>query len=273
MSGHVFFSPAKLNLTLRILDPRADGYHEIASLFQAIDLGDDLIFSFAEEDTLTCTDPTIPLNRDNLIWKAVNLYRERTRQPFKVCIYLIKRIPIQAGLGGGSSNGATTLFALNALHGFPIPEKELSDWGQEIGSDVPFFFSSGRAFCTGRGEKVESLAPLSGECLVVKPEGGLSTKEMYQLFDKLKPGLSLLSTGYFNDFESAAFFLRPDLALLKKELLNSGFDTVCLTGSGSAFFCLGNGNYRGDFRSYKVNFLPRSNDGAWYKRLPNEIRR
>src|SRR5262249_13981075 len=103
-------SPAKINLFLRILGKRPDGYHELASLFQAIDLADTIHFSLSDADHLTCTDPAIPVDRSNLIWKSVNLFRRKTGLNFHLKIHLEKKIPHQAGLGGGSSNAATTLW-------------------------------------------------------------------------------------------------------------------------------------------------------------------
>lgn len=152
-------SPAKVNLFLRVLGKRPDGYHELASLFQAIDLADTLHFTLSKHDHLTCTDPAIPLDNTNLIWKTVHLFRRKTNHQFPIHIHLEKNIPIQAGLGGGSSNAATTLWALNELLNTHIPSETLTAWAGEIGSDVPFFLSTGTAYCTGRGEIVKSLPP------------------------------------------------------------------------------------------------------------------
>ncbi len=109
------FSPAKINLFLRIMGKRPDGYHELASLFQAIGLGDTLTFTLTPQDSLTCSDPSLPCNDSNLIIKALHLFRRKTNLHIPVTIHLEKHIPTQAGLGGGSSNAATTLGALNTL--------------------------------------------------------------------------------------------------------------------------------------------------------------
>lgn len=137
------FSPAKINLFLRIVSKRPDGYHNLSSVFQTISLGDTLTFDFQEqgkqEDVLTCTDPHLPVNSSNLALKAAELFRRKTGIHHFYKIHLEKIIPIEAGLGGGSSNAATTLWACCQLADIQIPLATLKEWGAEIGSDVPFF--------------------------------------------------------------------------------------------------------------------------------------
>lgn len=232
-------SPAKVNLFLRILGKRRDGYHALASLFHTIDLADTLTLSLSKEDALACTDSSIGPN--NLVWKAVDLFRRKTGLHFNVSIYLEKKIPIQAGLGGGSSNAAATLKGLNQLLGFPATREELQEWSAEIGSDVPFFFSqTGTAYCTGRGEIVHDVPRICTTFEVFKPEEGLSTPEVYKALDlstcsKEDPETLLEEflngkPRYLNDLESPAFKLMPSLAVLKKKL------TGTMSGSGTAFF-------------------------------------
>jgi 4-diphosphocytidyl-2-C-methyl-D-erythritol kinase len=246
------FSPAKINLFLRILGKRPDGYHEIASLFQAIDLGDTLTFTFSKEDKLTCSDPTLPCGGSNLVMKAVDLFRRKTQLPFYIDIHLEKRIPTQAGLGGGSSNAATTLWALNALHNFPVTEQELQTWSADIGSDIPFFFSLGTAYCTGRGERVRNLSPPTLPPLsIFKPKEGISTPEVYKALqlgeclsvdpEKLLEGFYAGCPSYHNDLEKPAFHLCPLLVPLKKCLLDEGHRTLFMTGSGTALVSVGRG--------------------------------
>lgn len=232
------FSPAKLNLFFRVLGKRPDGYHDIASLFQAIDLGDTLHFKLRENrDLLFCSDLSVPSDGSNLILRAAELFRKKTGHSFGIEVKLEKKIPVQSGLGGGSSNAATTLWALNALTGSSIAEKDLMNWGAEIGSDVPFFFSAGTAYCTGRGELVENLDPLPDlKGWVAKPPYGLSTPAVYQKCVPLAPD----AKPFFNDLEHAAFTLLPQLAEIKATLYEMGFDQVTMTGSGTAFFCIGN---------------------------------
>lgn len=259
-------SPAKVNLFLRILYRRPDGYHELASLFQTISLCDTLHFEFAEHDTLTCTDPTIPTDHTNLVLKAADLFRRKTGMKFGVRAHLEKHIPPQSGLGGGSGNAATTLWALNQLCGTPAEDIDLADWAADIGSDISFFFSHGTAYCTGRGEKLRAVnPPPSVPLYIVKPPQGLSTPEVYRNLNATQltqrdPEHFLQEilkgkTCYFNDLEIPALKLLPSLADFKQQLYNSGFHTVTMTGSGSAFFCLGTPK---PLQDSKVFFYPSS---------------
>lgn len=243
-------SPAKINLFLRILRKRSDGYHELASLFQAIDLCDTLQFELASQDLLTCTDPTLPTDGSNLVLKALELFRRKTGRRFGLHVHLEKKIPHQAGLGGGSSNAATTLWALNQLLGTPVGTQTLIQWAGEIGSDVAFFLSNGTAYCTGRGEKIESMPPLPQQQLwIVKPPEGTSTPLVYGKLDATQlpqrdpehilHQFYVGAPDYFNDLEAAACSVTPVLAPVKQGLLAQGYSTVMLCGSGSSFFCMG----------------------------------
>lgn len=270
------YSPAKINLFLRIMGRRPDGYHELASMFQAVSLFDIIHFSLAEQDQLTCTDPGIPVDGSNLIQKAITLFRAKTGLTFGVKVHLEKNIPYQSGLGGGSGNAATTLWALNQLCGTPATLKMLSSWSAEIGSDIPFFFSEGTAYCTGRGELVHSLPSLPATDLwLVKPLEGLSTPAVYKqvnlaLLPPRDPvgALQQITKGksdYFNDLEIPAFTVMPSLANLKQRLLEAGFSSVVMTGSGSGFFCFGKGQppVVPGLISHPVRFCNRSAD-QWY---------
>jgi 4-diphosphocytidyl-2-C-methyl-D-erythritol kinase len=241
-----FYSPAKLNLFFRVLSKRGDGYHEIASLFQAVDLFDRLFFERAERDLITCTRPDIPCDKSNLVHKALLLFRERFSFDTPVHIHIEKHIPVQAGLGGGSSNAATTLWALNEWAGRPASLSELIGLGALIGSDVPFFFSDGTAYCTGRGELLAPFTlPHSLRGWIAKPTFGLSTPAVYQNtrveeFSLRDPRSALKNfPTFFNDLEIPAFRLEPRLIALQAALRGMGFSDVVMTGSGTAFFCLG----------------------------------
>ena len=250
------FSPAKINLFLKVLRKRSDGYHELSSLFQTINLCDTLDFELYGKgtDILTCSDSSLPTDNSNLVLKATQLFRRKTGINLGLKIHLDKKIPSQAGLGGGSGNAATTLWAFNQLVGNIATEEELQAWSAEIGSDIPFFFSQGTAHCTGRGECVHNLSDLPEEpCVIVKPLIGTSTPHIYkqlgmspQSDSTFHPSFTfhsdfLHSNQYFNDLEKPAFEVIPELENLKKRLLQCGFKTVLMTGSGSAFFCLGQG--------------------------------
>lgn len=243
-------SPAKVNLFLRVLRRRSDGFHELASLFQTIGLCDQLEMSFSDADELCCNVPEVPTNRSNLIWKAADLFRQKTGHAFKLKIVLDKQIPVEAGLGGGSSNAATTLWGLNHLLGNAVSPLQLSQWAAELGSDVPFFLSSGTAYCTGRGEVVRDLPLLQKQKIwIFKPFEGLSTPAVFnQLKVDALPAvdpeacLSAFYSGspcYFNDLEGPAFALMPALSQLKTELNAMGFEHSFLTGTGTAFVCVG----------------------------------
>ena len=271
-----FISPAKINLFLKVLGRRLDGYHDLASLFQAISLHDTLHFELAECNTLICSDPSIPTDSSNLIFKAASLFRSKTGLKFGLKCILEKHIPHEAGLGGGSSNAATTLWALNQLHGMTVPLEQLIDWSSEIGSDITFFLSQGTAYCTGRGEILRPLEALPYQTLwIVKPPQGLSTPKVFKHLNldqlsKYDPENSLENfylnqPCYYNDLEEAAFILQPSLQSLKHQLLESGFQTVLMTGSGTAFFCLGNGIIPeiAGVRAFRVHFMRRT-VSDWY---------
>ena len=246
-----FLSPAKVNLFFRVLYKREDGFHEIASLYQAISLFDTLYFKKSGSPRLTCTDPTLACDETNLVAKAEHLFRKHTGITEPVHIHLRKKIPMQAGLGGGSSNAATALFGLNRLFGEPVTESDLCEWAKTLGSDVAFFLSSGTAYCTGRGEKIEELQHPLPELhfSLAKPVGGLSTPLVYRHCDVARlssvdpastlEGFLMGDPHYYNDLEQSAFSLMPSLREVKEALLVSGFSHVVLCGSGSAFFCLG----------------------------------
>ncbi len=270
-----FRSPAKINLFLRILNKREDGYHNLASLFQALDLCDTLEFSLSGQDELICSNPCIPTDRKNIVWNAVDVFREKTGKRNPLRIHLLKHIPVEAGLGGGSSNAATTLWALNQLFQTNLSIEQLREMGEAIGSDVPFFFSQGTSFVTGRGETLTAMPPLPyKDVWLVKPQIGLATREVYAsmklaLLPKRDPQFFLQQSYFspdhlFNDMESAAFKLMPSLQALKNELLQCGFDKVLMSGSGTSFFCFGAGRPPAHLPfACKTNFIQRQQDSWW----------
>lgn len=246
----VLFSPAKVNLFFRVLKKRKDGYHDIASLVQMLDFGDTLSIALEEEDSFTCNEPSLGFNDKNLIYQAVALFKKKTGLTFSVKMHVDKRIPMQAGLGGGSGNAATTLYALNTLLHTHLSDETLAQWGKLIGADVPCFFSLGRVFCEGIGEKMTCIEAVEEHYWIAKPMylnlstpsvygrcnvSSVSSEEPHQLlkaFQNKKPV-------FINDLEEAAFSLMPELKLLKKSCLDLGFNEVVMTGSGTAFICLG----------------------------------
>ncbi len=271
-------SPAKVNLFLKVVNKRRDGFHNLASLFQTIDLCDTVHLRLQEKDEVTCTDEGIPTDGSNLALKAINLFRQQTGKRFGVRLHLEKFIPSEAGLGGGSSNAATTLWALNRLHNNLVPIPTLLQWAAQIGSDVPFFFSEGTAYVTGRGETIKPLPPLLPHSFwLVKPSARLSTKQVFQALSIAdlpsrdpKAALRRWLLGkpqFFNDLEVPAFQLMPQLGLLKQELIFFGFGHVSLTGSGTTFICTGGHATEPPFipglSLYPVRFINRS-AGGWY---------
>ncbi|HSL93241.1 MAG TPA: 4-(cytidine 5'-diphospho)-2-C-methyl-D-erythritol kinase [Bacillota bacterium] len=241
------FSPAKVNLYLKVHHRRPDGYHELTTVLQTVDFGD--FVSLAPADRLRLSAPPyLPQGADNLAWRAAEAFYGALRRIPRVQITLEKHIPVQAGLGGGSSNAATVLRGLNAMHGFPLNVPTLGELAAGLGSDVAFFLHGGTALATGRGEKVHPLPDLLPFYVrIIKPPFGLSTAEVYALWSGTGAPLahdsvlamlrdfdpkSLLQ----NDLEQPAFALRPELMRLKDRLVTEGAEAALLSGSGSAVF-------------------------------------
>jgi len=250
-------APAKLNLFLRVLGKRADGYHEIETVFERIDLADELTIEPSGDLRLTCTDPTLSCGEDNLVIKAARLLHAATKTTRGARMHVTKRIPIAAGLGGGSSDAAATLLGLNELWGLQLPQAELIRLGAELGSDVPFFLSgAARAIGRGRGERCELLAvtaPLA--YLLITPDSGLSTREIYEHSDFSltvpKPPLTIiqhalnngpamagLASGLWNDLQPEAIRRCPIIATIQSRLRESGCLGSLMSGSGPSVFGL-----------------------------------
>ncbi|MEA2339615.1 MAG: 4-diphosphocytidyl-2-C-methyl-D-erythritol kinase [Thermoanaerobaculia bacterium] len=224
---------AKINWSLRITGKRADGYHDLETLFQTISLHDTLNFTEADRLTLTCDDPTIPIDETNLVLRAANAVGAPAMK-----IALHKEIPAGGGLGGGSSDAAATLIAL----GKPSPEIAL-----ELGSDVPFFLTGGTAHATGRGEILTPLPRVEGiPLLLLIPEERVSTARAFAMLQRFSPPLGidryramidddLLShaTELVNDFEEPIFAMLPMLHTLKTRLYEAGAAWAAMSGSGA----------------------------------------
>ena len=178
-------SYAKINLNLYVIGKRDDGYHEIASVFQTIDLHDSISVERSEIDSFSCDDPSLPIDSDNLAIKARDLYRELSGIDEPISINLKKQIPSPGGLGGGSSNAATVLIAMNRLFDSPIALKDLAHEGAKLGADVAFFFFGGTAFCSGIGEHVDQLDDWRQESiLLTSPKVSVSTPWAYKSLAK-----------------------------------------------------------------------------------------
>ncbi len=242
---------AKVNLELRVLGERPDGYHEIRTLFQTIDLHDDIRVSPAEKFEFTATHG--PAGDSNLVVRAVRAFEAESSIKVSLRLELIKRIPSGAGLGGGSADAATTLLGLDRRFGTRIPGERLFGILQTLGSDVPFFSVGGRVLGVGRGER---LFPLDDEAdywlVLVNPGLSIDTSEAYSwLTDSVgfnnmlsfcarfvsphRDARRMLETGP-NDFETPLFRRFPELEEIKRKLLGSGARFASLTGSGAGLF-------------------------------------
>jgi 4-diphosphocytidyl-2-C-methyl-D-erythritol kinase len=243
-------APAKVNLFLRVAGKRADGYHDIFSLMQKISLYDELIFSPRPKGiVLHCPGTDLPTNENNLIIRAAKAIFDRCKYPCGMEIILYKKIPMTAGLGGGSSDAATTLMALNKICSFNLPKKELMKLGAKLGADVPFFIFGNKALASGIGDTLERLQNLPKlNFVLIKPNFELSTKMVYENLNlRLTMGKNNYSIprflklgdivhGLYNDLESVSLKIHPELAVLKKMLLRHGALGALMSGSGPTIF-------------------------------------
>jgi 4-diphosphocytidyl-2-C-methyl-D-erythritol kinase len=246
-----FKSHAKVNLRLEILKRREDGYHELRTVFQKISLHDTLHFSLKKEKgiSITADHPRLPLGKKNLVYKAI-------QSMFKACGYrggvhieIEKKIPLGAGLGGGSSNAATTLTALNRLLEMNLSQKELMEMGLGIGADVPFFFLKGAAIGSGIGERLKKEELPSLGYVLIYPNFEVSTRWAYQHFVltnqqfhinlhrflRTPEGISRILLNHLEDVVSKRY---PQIGLMKKLLLSAGALGALMTGSGPTVFGL-----------------------------------
>ena len=177
---------AKINLTLDVLGKRPDGYHDIQSVMKTIYIRDDVEVCTAKPWTLSCDKEDVPQDSSNLAWKAAEMFcRAAKRDPEGVAIRITKRIPTQAGLGGGSADAAAVLRALNRHYDYPFSVYALAELGAEVGSDVPFCTLGGTVLCQGRGERLRKLPDLPETLFVVcKPDFPVSTPELYRRLDE-----------------------------------------------------------------------------------------
>ena len=241
---------AKVNLTLAVGEKRLDGYHEVVSVMQRVSLCDTLTAEQTREGiTLTCSDPALPSGEENLAHRAASLFFRETGIAGGAALTLEKRIPSQAGLGGGSSDAASVLLALRKLYAPALSDTELETMAAALGSDVPFFIRGGTQLATGRGEVLSPLPPLTdGWFVIVKPTESFSTPAMYRRLDELPPactpplpplqgGLPALASGLFNRFE-AAIPAGSAVWDIKAQLAAYGALASLLSGSGSAVFGL-----------------------------------
>jgi 4-diphosphocytidyl-2-C-methyl-D-erythritol kinase len=251
----VVWAPAKVNLYLEVLGKRPDGYHEIATLLIAISLFDTLTFRADAAGTVVLQgdEPALSMGPDNLIWRAAELLRQRTGTRLGVRIQLRKRIPLAAGLAGGSTDAAAALMGLNQLWRLNLAPDDLAHLGAELGSDVPFFFAQPVAWCTGRGEVVEPLRLGQPLWFVVAcPPVGLSTAAVYRnvavppvpetgvaIRQAVAEGrVEAIAAALHNRLEEPAQRLCPAITALRQRFQALGPAGVLMSGSGSSVFAL-----------------------------------
>ena len=247
---------AKINLALRVLGRRPDGYHEIDTLLQTVDLHDRLTFRPAPGGRLevACGDPGVPEGAQNLVWKALDaLRREAGRPDLGMAVSLEKGIPTGSGLGGGSSDAACALAVGAAVWGLNLAHEDLEAVGARIGSDVPFFIRGGVRRATGRGEVLSDVEPIGEETFgLLIPPVRISTGSVYGRFRMsltanpvtvsmvprfVRAGRAKeLADLLVNDLESITMELAPELVHYKDCLRSLGIPIVRMTGSGSAFY-------------------------------------
>jgi 4-diphosphocytidyl-2-C-methyl-D-erythritol kinase len=248
---------AKINWMLRILERRPDGFHRLETIFQTISLHDLITCRRSVRLEITCDDPSIPTDESNLAYRAAAMMREKFDID-PVHIEIRKAIPAGGGLGGGSSNAAMTLLALDKMFALGAPMEALVEIAGELGSDVPFFLVGGTAWGTGRGDQLQVLPPPPPlPLLLLIPDDAVSTAEAYRRLAEarargeirvprtwgvdraewiIRGGLADLGAHLVNDFEPVVFPLLPRLRELKEALLNAGASFALMSGSGSAIF-------------------------------------
>lgn len=238
--GRVILKPwAKINLFLRILGRRRDGYHEVSTFIHPLALFDELTISRIEDGlVVNCKQEGLP---DNIVTKAAQLFFNRIGESPCVKIDLLKQIPIGGGLGGGSSDAANTLLGLNQLYGYPLAKDILYELCVELGMDVPFFLEPRPALCRGRGEVIERRCDsIKFWCVLINPRRILSTQEVYKALNltltdqKTSDNISRFSLeDIYNDLEGPAIRLCPEIGYIKELLDKAGAVKSFVCGSGS----------------------------------------
>ncbi len=246
-----FLSPAKINIGLNIISKRNDGYHNIETIFYPVKLSDKLFFKRSDSISIITNDPSLPTDQRNLIYKSIMILSEFVGKPLNVNVEVEKNIPVFAGLGGGSSNAAVTLIALNEIFNLDLSKVDLMKLAIKIGSDVPFFILNQAAFAQGRGEILTPLPELrmNYKILIVVPKIKISTAWAYSNFKKSTKKIDLSSIKTINDFEenkckitndfeNIVFPSYPELEKIKTTLLENGAVFSLLSGSGSSIYGL-----------------------------------
>ncbi len=249
---------AKINVDLRVVGVRPDGFHDLRTVFQSLAVHDEVSFARRRGPfAIECDDPSLPTDRRNLVWKAASLLwrtvgRRRGDVPKDALVSLRKRIPQEAGLGGGSADAAMTLLGLTHIWGLDVDMPTISRLAARLGADVPFFLVGGTALGLGRGDDIYPLADLPRtHVVVVRPPFGVPTAEAYRWYDAeprrlgreparqpIPGGWPEWASGLRNDLEPAVTRHHPTIARIKQSLLDAGAVAAAMSGSGSAVFGL-----------------------------------
>ena len=240
------FAPAKINLYLHILGRRPDGFHELETLMAPISFGDTLEVDLipGADIQFTCSDPALADAQDNLATRAARLFLDEFQPGRGVRLHLEKKVPVGAGLGGGSSDAAAVLLALRELTGIACPDAKLAELAARLGSDIPFFIHRCAALCRGRGEIVEPVVLKEKyQGLLVHPGFGVSTPWAYKTYAQNphpgEPGRAFAHMTLRNDLEPPAFSKYPWLPAVKKWFrAQPGVLDALMSGSGSSVFAL-----------------------------------
>ena len=278
-------APAKVNLTLQILAKRPDGYHELDSVMQKLDLFDTVHVQRLQEPgiTLRCPDSDLPEDKSNLVYKAAALFLQEVGldKAHGVSLILEKRIPVAAGLGGGSSDAGAVLYALNQLFDTPVPLKRLLGIAKELGADVPFFvFPEAAVRARGIGERMEAVPSLLHcSVLLVNPGFSVSTAWVFEnfrltradkisiLFDSRENGvLNGEALNLFNDLETVTVDRYPEIALIKESMLEGGAAGALMSGSGPTIFGVFPDGADGDVQGCADLLRERYGDGVFVTR-------
>ncbi len=283
-------SPCKVNLLLNILGRRADGFHELETVMQPVNVCDELTFERAGSGLrLTCSHSELPTDSKNLVHRAASAFLATAKISDGIRIHIQKNLPLAGGIGGGSANAAVTFTALNELFDMPLSSGQLHDLAATLGSDVPFFLHDQPAFATGRGEKVELLEnfpALRGKAFfLVYPGFGISTPWSYQnlarfpgalhgragrateLIAKLQTGdLSAGAADFYNSLEAPAFDKFPVLSLYKNWLQENGAGVSLMSGSGSTTFAIAENLAAAERLAEK--FKSQFGDSGWTATVP-----
>lgn len=249
-------SYAKINIALNVLDKKEDGYHELDSIMVPLELHDSLIVSehYKDDNFVTIDDFSIDFSDYNITSLAIDSLSDKYGFKNRYRVLIHKVIPIKAGLGGGSSNAAAIMKALNKTLKLNISDEELMNIGLTLGADVPFFVKCVPARCRGIGEQIEPITIKNNYyVLIVKPNEGLATKKVFDKADELKLSVGniddvvdalasgddeKLAKSMHNSLESAAISMLPEIKEIKNYLIDRGLKLVQMTGSGSAVFAL-----------------------------------